>query len=46
MSNAHIATIIVMGIVSWGFVAWLIRDEMEEDAEDQVTDPQSEGDDQ
>ena len=27
MSNAHIATIVVMAIVSWGFVAWLIRDE-------------------
>ena len=28
MSNAHIATIVVMAIVSWGFVAWLVRDEI------------------
>lgn len=34
MSNAHIATIIVMSIVSWGFVAWLIRDETRRDGDE------------
>ena len=34
MSNAHIAAIIVMSIVSWGFVAWLIRDEMKGDEDE------------